>query len=103
MAERWKDRLKAAVDADGRTPRAISKAAGCGPNYLGEVFGKAKVPSIDKLLMLSAELKVSATYILTGSEVSPESEEMLMILASLGPDERDTMLRLGRQLKAARH
>lgn len=102
MVQSWKDRLAKAIDDDGRSMRAISLKAGTGPNYLSEVFSKDKVPGVDKLLKLSAELNVSATFILTGSEVSPESEEMLSILAALPPEERATMLSLARQLRAAR-
>jgi transcriptional regulator with XRE-family HTH domain len=102
MMEGWLERLELAVKNDGRAPRTISKAAGLGPNYVGELFNKGKVPSVEKLLKLCAELHVSATYILTGSEVSPESEEMLSILGALGAEQQSTLLTLARQLKAAR-
>lgn len=102
MDDGWLDRLEKAVKNDGRAPRTISLAAGLGPNYLGELFNKGKVPSIDKLLKICAEIEVSATFILTGSEVSAQSEEMLSILADLGADQQATLLTLARQLKAAR-
>jgi transcriptional regulator with XRE-family HTH domain len=101
MMEGWLERLNKAVLADGRAPRTISRAAGLGPNYLGELFNKGKVPSVDKLLKLCAELDVSATYILTGSAVSPESEEMLSILGALDGEQQATLLSLARQLRKA--
>lgn len=101
MFEGWLDRLQEAIRKDGRRPRTISQAAGLGPNYLGEMVNKGKIPGIDKLMKLCKELNVSATFILTGSAVSPESEEMLAILGSLEADEQETLLRLARQLLKA--
>ena len=101
MLEGWLKRIDEAIKADGRKPRTISKAAGFGPNYVGEMFTKGKVPGIDRLLALCAELNVSATYVLTGSDVSPESEEVLSILASLPADQQKTFLQLARQLREA--
>lgn len=102
MGATWKHRLAEAVNNDGRSMRAISKSAGVGVNYLSEIFSKDKVPSIDKLLLLAEELKVSATFILVGTDVSPESEEFLAHLGSMTPEERATMLSLARQLRASR-
>jgi transcriptional regulator with XRE-family HTH domain len=101
MMEAWQKRLEDSVRADGRKPRAISIAAGLGPNYLSEIFTKGKIPSVDNLLKLCAELHVSATFVLTGSEVTPESEEMLSLLAGLGAEEQATILALARQLAKA--
>lgn len=102
MSEGWLTRLTEAVRSDGRTPRAISLAAGLGPNYLSELLTKGKVPGIDKLLRLCAELNVSATWVLTGAEVTTDGEEMLSLLAELSADQQSTLLDLARQLKAAR-
>jgi transcriptional regulator with XRE-family HTH domain len=101
MMEAWQERLETAVRKDGRKPRAISIAAGLGPNYLSEVFSKGKVPSVDNLLKLCGELHVSATFVLTGTEVSPESEEMLSLLAGMDEAAQETLLALARQLSKA--
>lgn len=101
MDSGWLIRFKAALKADGRTPRALSLDCGLGPNYVSEMLTKGKEPGVDKLLRLCAELKVSATYILTGSEVSPQSEEMLGLLADMKSEHLTTLLDLARQLKAA--
>ena len=101
MSENWLTRLSEAVDRDGRTPRAISRSAGLGPNYLGELL-KGKVPGIDKLLRLCAEMNVSATWVLTGAEVTTDGEEMLGHLSKLSADQQTTLLDLARQLRAAR-
>jgi transcriptional regulator with XRE-family HTH domain len=100
MDSEWLTRFKEALAADGRSPRALSLDAGLGPNYVSEMLHKGKEPGVDKLLRLCAEMKVSATYILTGSEVSPQSEEMLGLLADMRPEHLTTLLDLARQLKA---
>jgi len=101
MSEGWLTRLETAIKADGRAPRAISLAAKLGPNYLSEMLTKGKVPGIDKLIRLCDELNVSTTYILTGTQVSPESEEMLALLAVLNNEQQSTLLAVARQLKEA--
>lgn len=98
----WLDRLQVAVDADERSARAISLAAGLGPNYLSELLSTKKEPGIEKFLRLCRELHVSASYVLTGTAVSQDAEEMLGILAALPGEEQETLFRLARQLKAAR-
>lgn len=102
MSEGWKERLAKAVDDDGRSMRAISLAAKCGPNYLTEVFAREKVPSIDKLIRLAAELKVSAAYIVTGVQVTADDEEMFALISDMPEDQKATMRALARQLRAAR-
>jgi transcriptional regulator with XRE-family HTH domain len=101
MMDAWHERLEEAVRKDGRKPRSISIAAGLGPNYLSELFTKRKVPSVDKFLRLCAELRVSATFVLTGSEVSLEGEEMLGLLADMDVEAQATILNLARQLSKA--
>ena len=100
MAGGWLDRFREAVEADGRSARAISLAAGLGPNYVSEMLTKDKEPGIDKLLRLCKEVDVSATYILTGAPVSAESEEFLEAVSDLPADRRSTVMSLVRQLKA---
>lgn len=102
MSEGWQDRLREAADRDPRSYRAISKAAGAGPNYLSEILSDGKVPGIDKFQKLCAELNVSAAFVLTGSEVSREDEEMLSALGSLTGEQQATFRALVRQLKASR-
>jgi len=102
MKDGWRQRLSAAAKADGRSLRAISLASRLGANYLSELLTKGKEPSVSKLLALCEQLNVSATFILTGTEVSAESEEMLSILASLPAEQQATILALARQLKASR-
>lgn len=98
----WLDRLRFAMKADGRSARAVSIAAGLGPNYLSELLLSKKEPGIEKFLRICQELHVSSSYVLTGTEVSQDAEEMLGILASLPAEEQETLFRLARQLKAAR-
>ncbi|MDB5531557.1 MAG: hypothetical protein JWR51_4660 [Devosia sp.] len=101
MDSDWLTRFKEALAADGRSPRALSLDASLGPNYVSEMLNRGKEPGVDKLLRLCVELKVSATYILTGSEVSPQSEEMLGLLSDMKTEHLTTLLDLARQLKTA--
>lgn len=101
MSEGWQRRLEEAAKRDGRSYRAISKAAGLGANYLSEVLSNGKVPGIDKLQKLCAELNVSAAFLLTGNDLSREDEEMLGVLGSLTPEQRATFRALVRQLKVS--
>lgn len=71
MDDGWLNRIRDAVQADGRSPRAISLAARLGPNYVSEMLERGKVPGIDKLLRICQEINVSATFILTGASVTP--------------------------------
>lgn len=100
MEDGWLDRLREAIEADGRSPRSISLAARLGPNYVREMLDGGKVPGIDKLLSICRELKVSATFILTGAHVSADGEEMLSLLRQLRPQQQQTLLDLARQLRA---
>ena len=101
MNEGWLNRLQSAVRADGRTPRAISKAAGLNPNYLSELFGLEKAPAVDKLLKLCDTLNISAAWVLTGLKASRREEEMLVLLSQLPEEQQATLLDLARSLKAA--
>lgn len=100
MEEGWLNRLKEAVEKDGRSWRAISRAAKAGPNYLGEVLA-GKVPTIERFMRICEALDVSASYILTGVDLGAEDEEFLSVLADLSDEQHATLLSLARQLKEA--
>jgi len=98
----WLDRLRGALERDGRSARAVSIAAGFGPNYLSELLNSQKEPGIDKVMRLCKELNVAPGYIVTGVDLSAQGEEYAANFASLPPDQQAILLQLSRQLKTAK-
>ena len=99
MMDGWKERLLDAVARDGRSDRAISLAAGLGPNFVNHLRQNETEPGIKKVLRLADELNVSLSTLFLGKDTSPEDEEFLKYLQSTTADERDALLALIR----ARH
>lgn len=95
----WRQRLIAAIENDERTPRAISLAAGLGPNYLNQMIERGTSPSIPALVSLCRALSLSLTYIFTGAEMTPEQEELLRLSAELPDQQKDLLVDLARQLR----
>lgn len=98
MESGWRGRFIKAIEADGRTPRAISKAAGLGPNYLTQMLSRGTSPSTPALVSLCGVLGISLTYIFTGAEMSREQEELLQLSSDLTEDQRKLLIDLARQL-----
>ncbi|MEM9968460.1 MAG: transcriptional regulator [Pseudomonadota bacterium] len=74
-------RLREVVDADSRSDQAISLAAGCGRNYLRQVFIERKTPSYTKLLKILEQLGATATiYVLTGMQLRDLDLEFLEVI-----------------------
>ena len=92
-------RLQAVVDADGRSLRDISLAAGLSHGYLHGILRDDKEPTLDRFQLVCKEMGVSATKILLGVDVSPEAEAIMKLLDA-DPDVRAAVLalleRLGR-------
>ena len=92
MEENWKTRLLQAIDNDGRSDRAISTAANLGVNFVNEFRNKAKEPSVEKILKLAAELKLSVTYLFLGRDLSKDDEDLLLVLQSLPVSAKEGLL-----------
>lgn len=88
MTKGWRERILEAVEADERSDRAISLAAKLGPNFVNELRNTRKQPRADKLLKLIDELKISATYVFTGLDFTPEDELFVQLLRSASPADR---------------
>ena len=101
MDSAWRQRLIAAIEKDVRTPRAISIAAGLGPNYLSQMVERGTSPSIPALVSLCGVLNLSLTYIFTGADMTPEQEELLRLSAELPDQQKDLLVDLARQLRGA--
>jgi transcriptional regulator with XRE-family HTH domain len=99
--EDWRTRLMKAVDADGRSDRAISEAAGLGVNFVNELRKGDKEPGVNKVLKLAKTLQLSLGYIFSGTEISAHDEADLQIFLSLSSENRQAILTLARQLRAA--
>jgi len=87
----WKDRLLHAVELDGRSDRAISLAAGLGPNFLNQLRNSDKEPGIEHVHMLARELRLSMYTLFTGLEATPEDEEFLALWQAATPIERTAL------------
>jgi len=72
MSDAWRVRLLAAIKTDGRSDRAISLAAGLGPNFIGQMRGTAtsapKNPSIENVAALALALKIPLASIIVEAE-----------------------------------
>lgn len=76
----WRDRLRAAVEASGKSDRAISIASGNGPGYVHSLLVEGKEPKIGRFLAVCAAIPASPAAILFGHDVAPEDEEILDLL-----------------------
>ncbi len=64
MIPDWRDRLRQAWEASGRSKRDISLSAGLNANFLHEIFHMGKCPSVDNLIVIARELNVSASELI---------------------------------------
>jgi transcriptional regulator with XRE-family HTH domain len=87
VADAWRDRLAAAIEASGKSQREISLAAGLGPGYVNSIFNDGKEPSVDRLMRVCRSLNVSIYYILGGFDINPETEEFLRLLVRADSEE----------------
>lgn len=98
--EDWRARLIQAVDADGRSDRAISEASGLGVNFVNELRKGGKEPGVNKVLKLAGTLQLSLGFVFNGAEISARDEADLKLFLSLSPASRQAILDLARQLIA---
>lgn len=72
------------IEADGRSLRAISMAAGYGENYVQQMLKNRKQPSFPRLAKVLSVLGSSATlYVTSGLRLTPEAEQFLRLALSL--------------------
>lgn len=84
MDDTWRARLEEVLAADGRSMRAISLAAGFGPNFVQQMLKDRKDPSFPRLARVLSVLGTGATlYVTSGLRLSPEVETFLRIALSL--------------------
>lgn len=86
MLEDWYPRFAKAIEDDGRAMKEISRAAGCGPNYVQQMLKNGKRPTLDRFIRILQVLGPGpAMYILTGHEKTSEDEEFMLAVAGLDP------------------
>lgn len=76
----WRKRLETAVDADGRSLRDISLAAGLSHGYLHGILRDGKEPTLDRFRKICAEMGLSLSYVLIGTNISPATEDIISAL-----------------------
>lgn len=102
MNEDWFDRFVTAIREDGREMRAISLAAGCGPNYVQQITKNGKRPGVDRFVRILNVLGSASTlYILTGLQMSEDDEAFFRLAASMDPKLKKEALRFFRSLRDA--
>lgn len=97
----WYERLLAAIEADGRSLREISRTAGLGPNFISQMKKDKKGPSVDNFLKLTEALNVSAIYVISGVSMSSADERLLEHAAGLGDEDKEALLRVMRAARGA--
>lgn len=94
MARDWRERLKERVEADERSMRAISVAAGHGPNFIQQLLKDGKEPGFQKLVdLLSVLGPDAAVYVTTGIRLGTEDQLRATLTANgLPANELETIL-----------
>ncbi len=67
----WRDRLRQAIKASGKSMREVSLAAGAAAGYVHGMLEADKDPTIDKLLAVCDAVPVSAIFVLYGVDALP--------------------------------
>jgi transcriptional regulator with XRE-family HTH domain len=101
MTDNWKERLLAAIDADGRSARAISMAADLGPNFVTQ-FREGREPGVKQVIKLADVLGVSLTYLFLGADLTKQEEEVIRLLRDLSPEGRGAVLQLLRSMPSVK-
>lgn len=95
----WRERLFAAIEQDKRSDRALSQAAGLGPNYIHQMRQRGTAPTLDAATKLCAVLDLSLVQLLTGLRLDAEGEEFVRFAADRSAEERRHLLELLRMMQ----
>lgn len=98
MKDGWRERLLAAIDEDGRSDRAISLAAGLGPNFISQMRGTKsaapKKPNIEYVRRLAAVLGKELSSIVGQTDEDADRQLRSALLAyGVHKDDLDQALR----------
>jgi hypothetical protein len=101
MEKEWQKRFEARVEQDGRSARAISLAAGLGPNFVQQMLKTGREPGIDKFLAVLGVMGTSsALYVLTGQDFTEQDAEFLRLVGGMDPEMKAEALRFFQMLQA---
>lgn len=99
MKNAWTERLRQAVEEDGRSKRRISLDAGLGPNYVEQTFSRGSSPVQEKLAAILDVLgPEAALFVYTGVRADAQTIQMLDLLSEAPEDLRKSALDLLRNL-----
>ena len=79
----WQKRFWQAVDEDGRSARAISLAAGLGPNYLDQARARKSLKVAGLVAVLEEMGASTLLYVLTGVKMDERAVQFLTVAAEL--------------------
>lgn len=101
MKDGWMDRLLEVIEADTRSMRSVSQAAGLGVNYITQVKNRDRTPGADYLAKIMTQYSdQDAIYVYVGFRFSSEDIEVLRQLSHLSPDARAHFLDFLRNLSS---
>ncbi|MGV1752822.1 hypothetical protein [Agrobacterium sp. CG674] len=99
MKQGWYERLIEAIKSDGRSVRAISLEAKCGPNYVQQMMTDGKRPTVDKLMAILEVLGEARTFeVLTGEKIDDEDIEFIRLSSGLDSSQKKAALDFFRSL-----
>lgn len=99
MNSTWTDRLRQAVEEDGRSKRRISLDAGLGPNYIEQTFSRGSSPVQEKLAAILDVLGQEASlFVYTGVRADAQTIQLLNLLSEAPEDLRHSTLELLKNL-----
>jgi transcriptional regulator with XRE-family HTH domain len=90
----WRDRLRDALERSGKTMRAASMEADCGPGYLHDILNTEREPSVDRLAKIAMVLGTSLTWLWTGYEIDANAEKFLKRMAEMPDAKRRAIYQL---------
>lgn len=94
MSIDWRKRLREALEQSGKTMRAASIEADCGPGYLHDILNTEREPSIERLARIARVLGVSLIWLWHGYNIGPSDERLLARMAQLSENKRKAVLQL---------
>jgi transcriptional regulator with XRE-family HTH domain len=99
LDESWRERLRAAVDASGRSMRDISLGAGLSAGYLFSILKDGKDPTMRSLLLLTQELDTPVVSLFEAADKTRERQRLQSIASMLEPGQLVLLEGLARQMK----
>lgn len=96
--DEWRQRLSEAIERSGKTPRAVSLAAGCSAGYLHGILKEGKEPGLERLMKISEVVETSLTQIILGIDLTLTQERLLLLLSGLPDDQKELLLRMAEEL-----